>query len=156
MDRFLMQISMGFPTFTGEVAILERFINDNPLESLSPVCTREELLAVQETVKSVFVHPILMEYIITIIQKTRTHKNVILGVSPRGSLALMKSAQAYAAIKGLNYVTPEFIKYITPYVLSHRLVLRTSYQKSESAVEILKSILSDTPVPTEDFQKDRS
>lgn len=153
LDRFLMQVSMGFPAFAEEVAILNRFIDDNPLEILSPVCSREELIAAQEAVKSIYVHLSLMEYIIAITQKTRTHKSVILGVSPRGSLALLKSAQAYAAISGLQYVTPEIIKYIAPYVLAHRIVLRSTFQKSESAIEIMNTILSEVPVPTEDFQK---
>jgi MoxR-like ATPase len=153
LDRFLMQISMGFPQFQEEVAILNRFILDNPLEKLVPVCTKEELLQAQAAVKMVYVHPTLMEYMIAIIQKTRVHKNIVLGASPRGSLALLKSAQAYAAVKGLTYVTPEIVKYIAPFVLSHRLILRTSFQKSESALELMKGILADTQVPTEDFQK---
>jgi MoxR-like ATPase len=153
LDRFLMQISMGFPQFQEEVAILNRFILDNPLEKLLPVCTKEELLLAQAAAKMVYIHPALMEYIIAIIQKTRVHKNIVLGASPRGSLALLKSAQAYAAVKGLTYVTPEIIKYIAPFVLSHRLILRTCFQKSESALELMKGILADTQVPTEDFQK---
>ena len=153
MDRFLMQISMGFPEFQDEMAILNRFIDDNPLENLTAVCSKEELLEAQNVMKTIYVHPVLMEYIIAIIQKTRINKSVLLGASPRGSLALLKSAQAYAAIKGFSYVTPEMVRYIAPYVLSHRLVLRTTFQKSESAVEIVKNILSEVPVPTEDFQK---
>jgi MoxR-like ATPase len=153
LDRFLMQVSMGFPTFAEEIAILNRFIDDNPLENLSPVCSKEGLKSAQETAKAIYVHPALMEYMIAITQKTRTHKSVILGVSPRGSLALLKAAQAYAAIKGLQYVTPETIKYIAPFVLAHRIVLRTTFQKSESAIEIMNAILSEVPVPTEDFQK---
>jgi MoxR-like ATPase len=153
LDRFLMQVSMGFPDFQEEVAILNRFIDENPLESLSHVCSKEELLAAQEAVKSVYVHPALMEYMITIIHKTRSHKSITLGASPRASLALLRSSQAFAAIKGLAYVTPEIIRYIAPFVLAHRFVLRASFQKSESALELMNSILSDTPVPTEDFQK---
>jgi MoxR-like ATPase len=148
-----MQVSIGFPAFSEEVAILNRFIDDNPLEKLSPVCTKEELLVAQTAVKSVYVHQTLMEYIISITQKTRSHKSILLGASPRASLALLKSSQAYAAIKGLNYVTPEIIRYVAPFVLSHRLVMRTSFQKSESAIETMKNIISEVPVPTEDFQK---
>ena len=153
LDRFLMQISMGFPNQEEEIAILNRFMENNPLEHLAAVCTKEELLSAQSEIKHIYVHPVLMEYMVTIIQKTRSHKSIQLGASPRGSLALLRAVQSYAAIKGLSYVTPEIIKYIAPYVLSHRLVLRTSFQKSESAVEIMKNILSDIPVPTEEFQK---
>jgi MoxR-like ATPase len=151
LDRFLMQISMGFPKFNEELDILNRFIQEDPLENISPVCTKEDLLSMQKTVRSVFVHPSLMEYMITIIHKTRTHKEISSGVSPRGSLALLRAVKTYSAIQGLDYVTPETIQYIVPFVLSHRLVLRTSFQKSESAIEIIRGILSDTPVPTEDF-----
>ena len=152
MDRFLMQINMGFPTFHEEIAILNRFIDDNPLETLNPVCKADELLSAQDAVKSVFVHPVLMDYMITMIQNTRSNKNVVLGVSPRGSLALLKAAQAFAAIKGSQYVTPEMIQYLAPFVLSHRLVLRTSFQKSESAFDLVKSLISEIPVPTENFE----
>lgn len=151
LDRFLMQMSMGFPEFEQEVFMLNRFIADNPLEELAPVCSREELMKAQEEVKSIYAHPSLMDYMISITQKTRSHKSVILGVSPRGSLALLKASQAYAAIQGQSFVTPEIIRYIAPFVLSHRLVLRTTFQKSESAVEIIKNVLEEIPVPTEDF-----
>lgn len=152
LDRFLMQVSMGFPEFKEEVSILNRFILNNPLEKLKPVCTKEELLEAQAAAKTVYVHPTLMEYMISIIQKTRTDKNVVLGASPRASLALLRASQANAAIKGLSYVTPEIIRYIAPYVLSHRLILRKGYQQTESAKAIMEDILSDTQVPTEDFQ----
>ena len=154
LDRFMMQLSMGFPSFTEEVSILNRFIDDDPLVRLSPVCSVNELLTAQKLVRTVYVHPALMEYIISITQKTRENKGVLLGASPRGSLALLKAAQTYAAIKGLSYVTPETIKYLAPFVLSHRLILRSTFQKSESAIEIMNSILADIPVPTENFHKD--
>ena len=153
LDRFMMQLSMGFPSFDEEVNILNRFIDDDPLENLAPVCSVEELLAAQKEVKSVYVHPALMGYITEIIQKTRKNKGILLGASPRGSIALLRSAQTYAAIKGLDYVTPEIIKYLAPFVLSHRILLRAAFQRSETTVEIMNSILSDIPVPTEHFQK---
>ncbi len=153
LDRFLMQISMGFPSFHEEITILNRFIDASPLEDLKPVCTKADLLAMQEAIKSVYVHPSLMEYMITIINKTREHKSIVLGVSPRGSLAFLRAAQAYAAIQGLQYVTPEMIKHLAPYILIHRLVLRTTFNKTESSLELINNILSDTPVPTEDFTR---
>lgn len=153
LDRFLMQINMGFPNPQEEIAILNRFILDNPLESIEPVCTKQELLSMQDAIKSVYVHPILMEYMVEIIHRTRTHKEISLGVSPRGSLALLRAVQAYSAIQGADYVTPETIQYIVPFVLSHRLILRASFQKSVTAVDIIKSILADLPVPTEDFSR---
>jgi len=153
LDRFFMQISIGFPKVQEEIAILNRFILDDPLQRLSPVCNKEELISMQNSIKSIHVHPTLMEYMIEIIHKTRTHKEIALGVSPRGSLALLRAVQAYSAIQGYDYVTPETIQYMVPYVLSHRMILSSSFQKSESASVIIKSILKDTPVPTEDFQR---
>jgi MoxR-like ATPase len=153
LDRFLMQISMGFPDFKEEITILNRFIKANPLEELSPVATKEDLLSIQETIKGTYIHPVLMEYIIAIVNKTRTNNNISLGVSPRGSLGLLRAVQAYAAIQGMSYVTPEIIKYIAPFVLSHRLILKTTYNKSNSSSEIINSILAETPVPTEDFSR---
>ncbi len=151
LDRFVMQVSMGFPDFQEEFGILNRFLLDNPLEYISPVCTREELLDLQTAIRSVYVHPSLMEYMVAIIQKTRVSDRVSLGVSPRGSLALLRVVQAYTAISGADYATPETIQYLAPYVLSHRLVLRNSFQKNETAGEIIKNILANTPVPTENF-----
>ena len=153
LDRFLMQINIGFPDVNEEIEILNRFIMDNPLESIASVCTKEDLLLMQECIKSVYIHPTLMKYMIEIVHKTRTHKDLSLGVSPRGSLALLRAVQAYSAICGNDYVTPETIQYLAPYVLSHRLILRNSFQKSESGLEIINGILRDTPVPTEDFQR---
>lgn len=153
LDRFLMQVCMGFPEFQDEISILNRFINASPLDELKPVCEREALLDVQETVKTVYVHPCLMDYMITMINKTREHRGIDLGVSPRGSLALLKASQSYAALKGAEYVTPEIIQYIAPFVLAHRLILKTTYNKAEAAADIIQSIISDTPVPTEDFTR---
>ncbi len=153
MDRFLIQLSIGFPSEREEAAILNRFILDSPLETLSPVCTGEELLEMQQACKKVFVHPSLMDYMIALVNQTREHDAIALGVSPRGTLALLRASQAYAAIHGMPYVTPEFIRTLAPYVLTHRLVLRSSLHKSSMAMELMNRILADTAVPTEDFTK---
>lgn len=153
LDRFLMKIHTGFPDVQDEIAILNRFINASPLEDLKPVCPKEDLLAVQEAVKTVYVHPCLMEYMVALINKTREHKGIALGVSPRGSLALLRASQAYSAIKGSDFVTPEAIKQVAPFVLTHRLVPKTTFHKAEESEEIMNGILSETPVPTEDFSK---
>jgi len=115
--------------------------------------SREEIVAKEQACRKVYVHPSLMEYIIALANKTRQHDAIALGVSPRGTLALLRASQAYAAIQGLSYVTPEFIRYLAPYVLTHRLILRSSIHKSASAMELMNRILMDTAVPTEDFSK---
>jgi MoxR-like ATPase len=153
LDRFLMQLSIGFPTIQEEVAILNRFIDESPLASLTPVCTKNDLLNMQKSVKSIYVHPSLMEYMIAIVNRTRENDHVALGASPRGSLALLRSSQAYAAISGQSYVTPEIIKHLAPYVLTHRLILHTGFHKTSSAHELMKRILEEVPVPTEDFTR---
>ena len=152
LDRFLMQLSMGFPTLTEEVSLLNRFINSSPLENLLPVCTKDELLSLQDEIKKVYVHPSLMEYIINLVQRTRNHKDIALGVSPRGSLSFLRAIQAYSALKGSDYAIPEYIQYLAPFVLSHRLVLKTSFQRIEAARELLTGIIDTVPVPTEDFK----
>ncbi|MGF7142849.1 MoxR-like ATPase [Anaerotaenia torta] len=151
LDRFLMQLQVGFPSSGEELSILTRFIEDSPLETLQPVCTKEELLGMQNTIKGIYVHPSLMEYMIELIHRTRTNDNIALGVSPRGSLALLRASQAYSALRGQTYVTPEIIRHLVPFVLMHRLILRSNFQRTVSAVELLNRILSDTPIPTEDF-----
>jgi MoxR-like ATPase len=151
LDRFLMQLNLGFPSVDEEISILNRFIEESPLENLQAVCTKEDLLAMQKAVKSVYVHPSLMEYIIAIVNKTRSNDNISLGISPRGSLALLRASQAYAAIQGSEFVTPEILRHLAPYVLSHRLIVRGSFQKATSVRGLLNNILSEIPVPTEDF-----
>jgi MoxR-like ATPase len=153
LDRFLMQLSIGFPTEHEEKTILNRFIEDSPLETLSPVCNGEELLLMQQACRKVYVHPSLMDYMITLANQTRQHDAIALGVSPRGTLALLRTSQAYAAIQGMSYVTPEFIRHLAPYVLAHRLILRSNLYKSSSAMELMNHILTDTAIPTEDFSK---
>ena len=153
LDRFLMQIHIGFPTKEEEFHILCRFTSDNPLERLQPICSKEELLEMQEAVKTVYVHPSLMEYMIDLVNHTRTADQVVLGVSPRGTLALLHASQAYAAIRGQDFVTPEIIKHLVPYTLSHRIILRSSLNRTASSAELIKKVLSDTAVPTEDFTR---
>lgn len=153
LDRFLMQVGIGYPTKSEELNILCRFTMDNPLEKLQPVCTREELLSMQEAVRSVYVHSSLMEYIIDLVNQTRVMDQVVLGVSPRGALALLHASQAYAAIQGMSYVTPEIIKHLVPFTLAHRIIMRSSLNRTASSLEIMKKVLLDTAVPTEDFTK---
>ncbi len=153
LDRFLLQLRIGFPTVREELDILNRFMTDSPLETLSPVCSGEELLLMQQGCKSVFVHPSLMEYMAAISRQTREQDAIALGVSPRGTLALLRTSQAYAALQGLSYVTPEIIQFLTPYVFTHRLILRSSFHKASSAGELMTRILSEIAVPTEDFSR---
>ena len=126
LDRFLMKITMGYPSLEEEVDILERHHANASLvklESLAPVLTKEELLSLRRLIEHVFVDRTLLQYIALIVQQTRTSKAVYLGASPRASVAMMQASKAYALLQGRDFVTPEDIKFVAPYVLQHRLIL---------------------------------
>jgi len=150
LDRFLMQLSIGYPSREGEADIIQRFLGDNPLETLAPVSTTDEWVTIQKAVSTVTVHPDLCRYIADLAAYTRDHSAVALGVSPRGALALAKSAQGYAALKGRDFVRPEDIKYLAPYVWPHRLLLRG---RNITKSQIISDAMVKVPVPTEDMFK---
>ena len=151
LDRFLMQLSIGYPE--GEGQIITRFLHNSPLQSLSPVSTADEWQTMQQCVAAVKVHQDLCNYIAKLADHTRKHDSVTLGVSPRGSLSLAKSAQAYAAMQGRDYVVPEDIKYLAPYVWSHRLSLRSIGSQSTAKRQVVEDALAKVEVPTEDMWK---
>lgn len=153
LDRFLMQIPMGYPEREGEREILRRFAAANPLESLSPVCDADTLAQMRRACESVFVHESVTDYMLDIVEKTRKHKGIALGVSPRGSLACLKACKCYSAIRGESYVTPETVKFLVPYVLGHRLVLEDVYSSNRKAADYIQEIATFTTAPTEDFSK---
>jgi MoxR-like ATPase len=124
MDRFMMRISAGYPSHSEEVDILYRFQESNPLNDLTPVVTREELLELQQQVRKVRVDKSLAGYIVDLITATRRHGHVMLGCSPRASLSLFRASQAAALYDGRDYVLPEDIRDLAVPVLSHRLVLK--------------------------------
>ena len=150
LDRFLMQLSVGYPTREGEADIIQRFLNNNPLETLTPVSSTDDWAAIQKTVAAVKVHPDLCGYIADLAAFTRKHSDVALGISPRATLALAKSAQGYAALQGRDFVRPEDIKYLAPYVWPHRLLVRG---RSTSKSQIIADALAKVQVPTEDMFK---
>ena len=152
LDRFMMQLSMGFPTPDEEVAIMDRFIANNPIDEITPVCTKEDIHIMGICATNVYVDNSIRRYIVDIINATRTNASVSSGVSPRGTLALLKSAQVYAAIKGRDYVIPDDIKALAVPVLAHRIISYTNIAKNSNKASIINDILDSTPVPTENFQ----
>lgn len=152
LDRFLMQISMGFPKKEEELQMVNRFIRDNPFTEVVPVVKKEDLLELQKECKEIYIHPVLLDYIVRIVEETRIFKAAILGVSPRGTLAFLRAVQAYALIQGREYVVPEDIHELAVPVLAHRIVLQGGMLggKSEAAV---KQILSMVSVPTEEWKR---
>ena len=149
LDRFLMMLSMGLPTRTEEIHILERFLREDPLEELEPVCTKQELLELQELRRSVYVHPILLGYMTDIAQATRSAESTVLGVSPRGSLALMNASRACAMLHGREYVVPEDVKRLAVPVLSHRVSLEHGVFDRRGGEKLIQGLLESIPVPTE-------
>ncbi|WP_167956825.1 AAA family ATPase [Anaerosporobacter faecicola] len=153
LDRFLMKLSMGTMTGEEEEAMLFRFLEGNPLQQLHSVISKEQLLAMRGKVKEVFVHKELITYISNIAQATRKQKDILVGISPRGSLALLRSVQAYAYMQGRNYVVPEDIKEIAPYVCAHRLLLQGGYIERGADVKCMQSVLEQVNVPTEEWSR---
>jgi len=150
LDRFLMQISIGYPAQEGD--IITRFLHNSPLESLQPAATTDDWMNMQQSAAGISVHEDLCHYIAELARQTRRHEAVALGISPRGSLALAKSAQGYAALRGRDYVTPEDIKYLAPFVWSHRLTLRGVGQNTNKR-QVISDVLTKVTVPTEDMWK---
>ena len=150
LDRFLMQIAIGYPGKSGEADVIQRFLANSPLQTLEAVTSIEELAQIQKAASAVTVHRDLCEYIADLAIYTRNHEGVALGVSPRASLALAKAAQAYALANGRDFVKPEDIKYLAPYVWVHRLTMRSTI-RSEMKAQIIATALATVPVPTEDI-----
>ena len=152
LDRFMVQLSMGYPTREEQTAILQRFMQENPQESLRPVANAEQIAQAQKAARSVRVAPELLDYIGALCEKTRALDDALLGASPRAALALMRVSQSLAAIRGRDYVTPEDIKTMTEPVLAHRLILRTAYGRRGRAAEAVGEVLASVPVPTETIE----
>ena len=149
MDRFMMKLSMGLPSKADECSILERYMKEEPLVALEPVISVAEFKKAKEEIANVFVHKCVLEYMVDIVSATREGENIVMGVSPRGTLALLHCAKAYAYLQGRNFVTPDDIKVLAVPVLSHRIVM--GYDKSNSSSDFVAQILANTTVPTEEF-----
>jgi len=149
LDRFMMKLSMGALAREEELAVLERYMESDPLDTLEGVVTKKELEEAKLASSKVFVHKCIQEYIVDLVAKTREGDAVILGVSPRGSLALLKCAKAYAYLSGRDYCVPDDVKAVAVPVLAHRMILGYGVSGTE---EMVKRIISNTKTPTEDFE----
>jgi len=149
LDRFLMKISMGALSREDEMAILDRFEGEDPLDTLTNAATGSDILSLREKAKEVFVSPDIKKYILDIIEKTRNSDRVLSGVSTRGALGLMNAAKAYAVVLGRDYVIPDDINYLSKFVLAHRLVLSPGQSNYEEAKKIIDRIVDTTEKPTE-------
>jgi len=148
LDRFLLRLSLGYPTLEDEMAIMEAQQRQHPLESLGQVVSAQELLALQEDVTGIRVDPLVREYIARVVEKSRSHPAVYLGASPRGSLALYRSAQALALLQGRDYVLPDDVKTLSVPALAHRLILEPSARmEGKASKQIVEETLASIPVP---------
>ena len=150
IDRFLMRLALGYPSREDEQIILVRYERQDPLEALEPAIQAGDLLTMQEQVKEVLVEESVREYVVDVVRATREHGAVELGVSPRGTLALYRTAQALAAIRGRRFVIPDDVKYLAPAVLTHRILISPQTRlRGRHPEEVLAEIVDTVPVPVE-------
>lgn len=145
MDRFLLKISMGYPNKEEEKLILDRFESENPLKKIEPIITIEELINMQEQVKEVSVVDNIKYYIVDLIQETRKNPKVLVGISPRGGISLLKAAKSLAYIRGRDYVIPDDIQEMAVPVLSHRIILKSNIGITSD--EIIREAIKNVEVP---------
>lgn len=153
LDRFLMQIHMGNLNKDEELAIIERFLTDSPLNTLNAVCTKEDIREMMAASKEVYIHNDLREYIVDIVNATRKSADIAMGVSPRGTLAFVNAVRAYALVSGRDYVTPEDIKALAVPVLAHRIILQRGRVGAKGSDAKILEILAEIKVPTEEWNK---
>ena len=149
LDRFLVKLSMGYPDGNEALSIMERFIRSSPLAELQPVAEREEIAASQDTFSQCQVSEPVMRYIASLCEATRDKERTLLGVSPRGMLALLRVSQAYAAIQGRDYTIPDDVKKLAVPVMAHRVILRGLYGKAGENEAFIRELLDKIPAPTE-------
>jgi MoxR-like ATPase len=152
LDRFLMRIRFGYPSESEGIDILKRFKSDQPLHDVTPVVKAQDIVGAQNAYSSVFVSDAVYKYIIDAVARTRKDADIVLGISPRGSQALLKASQVLAIIRGRDYVLPDDVKTLAKYVLCHRLLLSaTARMKDRYAETVMERLLSQVTVPTEEF-----
>ncbi|MBI5653383.1 MAG: MoxR family ATPase [Chloroflexi bacterium] len=150
LDRFFIKLALGYPNADEENAMLLRFERADPLEQLAVVVNADTILAMQNAIRSVRVEQSVREYIIALVRATREHSSVELGASPRGSLYLYRAAQAYAAINGRDFVLPDDVKYLAPYILTHRLIISAQTRlRGRDATGVIREVIESVPVPVE-------
>ena len=136
-----------------ELAIIERFLTDSPLNTLNAVCTKEDIREMMAASKEVYIHNDLREYIVDIVNATRKSADIAMGVSPRGTLAFINAVRAYALVSGRDYVTPEDIKALAVPVLAHRIILQRGRVGAKGSDAKILEILAEIKVPTEEWNK---
>lgn len=149
LDRFFMKIDLGYPSAEEEMRMLNVHLNKQSLNDIEAVLSTDDILQLQQEASAVAVDESIQKYILNVVSETRNNPNIELGVSPRGSLALTHAAQGYAMIHNRAYVTPEDVKEIAPYVLSHRIVLSIEGMTLTTPAQLIEEILNTVEVPVE-------
>jgi MoxR-like ATPase len=150
LDRFLMRLSIGYPSESEELAVVRRFQVSQPLDDVRPVADGADVVRMAALAREIYVDDGIATYLVALTRATRMHESVELGASPRASIALFRAAQALAGLRGRSYVLPDDVKHLVIPVLGHRLILRHQGRLHGVAVEkVLRSILDTTPVPAE-------
>jgi MoxR-like ATPase len=148
LDRFLIRLSLGYPNLDEEARMLERLQRSHPIDDVTPAATAAEVIACQRAVREIYVDDKVRSYILEIVHATRDHGDVHLGGSPRASIALFRTSQALAAVRGRNFVLPDDVKRMAPPVLTHRLILKPeSRLRKLTATAVVDEILGEIPVP---------
>jgi MoxR-like ATPase len=148
LDRFMLNVKLGYPKPSDEVKILTSHQHHHPLDDLAQIMTAEELVRIQHQVCLIHVDPSIHEYIVAIANATRIHQSIYLGASPRGSLSLVRAAQALAAMRGRSYVIPDDVKLLVKPTLAHRIMMTSSARvRSIASATVLDEILQTVPVP---------
>lgn len=148
LDRFMFKLKMGYPSLAEEIEMLNRSEKVPPIEEIQPVITMEELLHLQKQVADVYVDENVKRYIVEMVQQSRANASIYLGASPRASVALMKAAQAYAFVHGRGFVIPDDVQFLAPYVLSHRIIMKSEAKfDGLTAEEMVAQIMKKIPVP---------
>jgi MoxR-like ATPase len=149
LDRFLIRLSLGYPGREQEADMLDRLQKEHPIEELEPVVTAADIVACQKACREVAVDPKVRNYILDLVHATRSHEDILLGGSPRASIALFRSAQSLAAIRGNQFVLPDDVKRVAPAVLTHRVIVKPeSRLRRVTAVSVIDEILTEVSVPT--------
>jgi MoxR-like ATPase len=148
LDRFLLRLSMGYPSTASEIDVLERQQFAHPIDKLAQVVSVDELRSAQADVRKVYADPAIKSYLVELVTQTRKHPDVYLGASPRGSLALFRSSQARAALNGRDYIIPDDVKALAEAALSHRIIIGPAARiKDVTARTVVRDILTSLPVP---------
>ena len=155
LDRFLVKVNIGYPGLTEEISVIENQQESHPIDSIKAVTSEKEILAVQKRIKEVYIAETVKKYIVELTQETRTADSVYLGASPRGSLALARSSQAWAAMYGRDFVIPDDVKLLAEATLAHRVILSSSARLQELRPgDLIKEIIRKVPVPGGDFRSE--